>query len=641
MCGIAGVFSSRLSPRKAAACLPDMLQSIIHRGPDAEGIWSEESLPLALGHRRLSILDLSATGAQPMHSASGRYVITYNGEIYNHLEIRERLAGRGISWQGTSDTETLLAAIECLGLDDALQIAVGMFAFALWDRRERKLSLARDRFGEKPLYFYLGNSDLVFGSDLASIERFPGFDRQIDPLSVHHYFHRGWHSPEHTIWASVKKVVPGGIVEFDQSLEARPRPYWLSATEISGAYQQLDHLSEADALDRLDTALTQSVQRQLISDVPIGAWLSGGVDSSLVVALMQKLSATATKTFSIGFADSDYDESAFAEAVAAHLGTDHTCAILEPRQVTDLVPRLPGIFSEPFSDASQLPTILLAQMTREHVTVALTGDGGDELFGGYNRYVSANSAARIRKTAAGLGRFALQSAAVLPPALLRHLARLTGQNTLQFEDKYRKLLGLLQANNESQFYFAALERNHQQSLLSYRFETANGAMRLPEELAQLDAAHQLMYLDTCLYMPENVLVKVDRSAMAASLETRAPFLDPDIFKLAWQLPPSQKLRSGQNKRILRRLLLRYLPDDLVNRPKQGFTPPIGRWLAGPLRDWGQSILTREKLEQSPYLDAVAVQSAWTALLEGDSRFVDSVWDTIVFLSWCDSRGLAR
>lgn len=640
MCGIAGVFSSRLSPREAEACLPDMLQAITHRGPDAEGIWSEQDLPLALGHRRLSILDLSASGAQPMQAASGRYVITYNGEIYNHLELREKLAKRGISWKGTSDTETLLAAIECFGLDAALKLAVGMFAFALWDRKERKLSLARDRFGEKPLYFYRGNSDLVFGSDLAAIERFPGFDRQLDPLSIHHYFHRGWHSPEHTIWSSVKKVAPGGIVEFDQSFEARPRAYWQSAAEIASAYRQLDHLSPDEALDRLDTALTRSVQRQLISDVPLGAWLSGGVDSSLVVALMQKLSAKAMKTFSIGFSDSDYDESAFADAIASHLGTDHTSAILEPRQVTDLVPGLPAIFSEPFSDASQLPTILLARMTCDSVTVALTGDGADELFGGYNRHVSANSIARIRKRAAGLGRFALKGAAVLPPALLKQLAGMAGQNTLQFEDKYRKLLGLLNAGNESDLYLAALERHHEKSLLSRRLEAANGAMRLPGALERLDAAHQLMYFDTRLYMPEDVLVKVDRSAMAASLETRAPFLDPDVFRFAWQLPPSQKLQGGQNKRILRQLLSRYLPDDLFDRPKQGFTPPIGRWLAGPLKEWGQSILARDKLEQSPYLDAAAVQTAWTSLLEGDGRFADSVWDSIVFMSWCDSRGLA-
>lgn len=639
MCGIVGILSTCRGGQKAAGLLPPMLDVIRHRGPDAEGVWFDADAGIALGHRRLSILDLSPTGAQPMSSASGRFVISYNGELYNHLELRKSLELKRASWRGSSDTETLLAAIETFGLEAALRQANGMFAFALWDKKRRVLTLARDRFGEKPLYLFTSESEIVFASDLASVERFPGFDRRIDQQAVSHYFRRGWQHPDRTIWASVSKVPPGGIVEIDHRLHQKGRQYWNCSAEIAGSHLKSSDLNMEAACDRLDQTLTRAVGDRMISDVPLGAWLSGGVDSSIVVALMQKQSNRTIRTFSIGFSDGGYDESSYARAVAAHLGTDHTEAIMDTEKAISIIPELSSIYSEPFSDVSQLPTILLSRMTKEHVTVALTGDGADELFGGYNRHVLANSMAQYHLLASGIGKRAMRLAATLPPWLLRSAAALAGHNTLQFDDKYRKLQALLRADTPEALYHGLLDHIPPDAI----GETAPGIEGLttaPAPIKGLTAGQQLMHFDTNFYLPEDVLVKVDRAAMSASLETRAPFLDPDVFHLAWSLDPNLKISGKRNKAILRQLLGRYLPPELFERPKQGFSIPIGKWLTGPLRDWAEPMFEPHRFSGSHLFDPIGARSAWNALCRGDARYTDTVWDFLVFQSWAESRGIA-
>jgi asparagine synthase (glutamine-hydrolysing) len=638
MCGLVGLFAPDTRPTALKAQLPAMLAAMAHRGPDADGTWAEDEIGLALGHLRLAILDLSEAGAQPMHSHTGRYVLSYNGEIYNHLELRAGLEQHGISWRGTSDTETLLAMIEHVGMEETLKRAVGMFAVALWDRRHRRLTLARDRFGEKPLYYAKAGKTLIFASDLAACEKANEFDRTIDRAALYHYTRRGWQSPDRTIWASAKKVPPGGWVTFNVDLERTHGQYWNATEEIAAARANALPISLKEASEQLEALLGKAVKRQMISDVPLGAWLSGGIDSSTVVAMMQQHSSQPIRTFSIGFSEEAYDEARHARAVAAHLGTNHSEVILSPEDAMALIPNMPSSFSEPFSDASLLPTMLLAQMTREHVTVALTGDGADELFGGYNRHVLADQFARLREMAGGLGHLAMHAAAALPSGALRRLAGWSGHNIIQFDDKYRKLQGLLKSDTLSDMYSTTLDRrppNQDIPLITGDAES----LYVPKTIDGLNPGAQLMHFDTMVYLPEDVLVKVDRSAMSASLETRAPFLDPDLFRLAWQLPTELKISGKRNKIVLRTLLDRHVPPELANRPKQGFSIPIGPWLTGPLQGWAEDLLADMRSSKQDLLNIEAAEMSWCKLKAGDLRYGDTVWDLLVFLCWAESRGV--
>lgn len=636
MCGLAGLFAPDTRPAALKAQLPAMLAAIAHRGPDADGTWAEDEIGLALGHVRLAILDLSKAGAQPMHSQTGRYVLSYNGEIYNHLELRTGLEQQGIDWRGTSDTETLLATIERVGIEETLRRAVGMFSIALWDRRQRRLTLARDRFGEKPLYYVQAGKTLIFASDLAACEKANEFDRTIDRAALYHYTRRGWQSPDRTIWASAKKVPPGGWVTFDVDLERTQGQYWNPTEEIAAARASALPMSLEEASEQLEGLLGRVVKRQMISDVPLGAWLSGGVDSSTVVAMMQKHSSQPIRTFSIGFSEEDYDEARHARAVAGHLGTNHSEVILSPEDAMALIPNIPSTFSEPFSDASLLPTMLLAKMTREHVTVALTGDGADELFGGYNRHVLADQFASLREMAGGLGRVAMRAAAALPPGALRRLAGWSGHNTLQFDDKYRKLQSVLKSDTLSKMYSTVLDRPPPHQVIPLVMGDAEN-LCVPRSIDGLNPGEQLMHFDTMIYMPEDVLVKVDRTAMNASLETRAPFLDPELFRLAWQLPAELKISGKRNKIVLRALLDHHVPPELANRPKQGFSIPIGPWLTGPLRGWAEDLLADIRSHKQDLLNVEAAEMSWRKLQAGDLRYADTVWDLLVFLCWAESR----
>lgn len=638
MCGIVGVLSHSSGPDEVSTITSSMLATIVHRGPDAEGIWTEREYGLALGHRRLSILDLSPAGAQPMLSQSGRYALTYNGEIYNHLSVRAAMSHRRISWRGSSDTETLLAAIEHLGLEAALESVTGMFAFALWDRQERKLFLVRDRFGEKPLYYAKLGTSFVFASDLAAIETFPHFNSDINPTSVTHYLSYGWMPQSDTVWASVDKVPPGCVLSVDHKLDTHTSRYWNCAREISESYRSRESLTLGEATDLIDDALTNIVKDQMHADVPLGAWLSGGVDSSVIVALMQKQSTRRIHTFSIGFSEDDYDEARYARAVAKHLGTEHTEVEFSPRDAIDLIPDLSRVFSEPLSDVSQLPTILLSKMTRNDVTVVLTGDGADEVFGGYNRHVAAQDFVRLRRLWFGAGKHLMKFAAGLPPGLLETLAEAGGYNTIQFEEKHRKMLALLQATTLAELY-ATVVGHGNVDLTGASSVHENYRSPELEPPSMLDPAHHFMYLDTCGYLPDDVLVKVDRSSMNASLETRAPFLDSRLFKLAWSLKPEFKVHRLANKVVLRELLRRYLPSSLIDRPKQGFSLPIGRWLQGPLHEWAEEMLRKEQIASFDLFDVNEVRSAWESLRGGDFRFSNVVWGHLLFQSWADSRGL--
>lgn len=642
MCGIAGYFQPITGVCDPREVVNKMSAAIEHRGPDAHGLWVEDNGHIAIGHRRLSIMDLSPAGSQPMVSVSGRYILSFNGEIYNHISLRKTLdrAKTSREWLGSSDTETLLRAIEFWGLRETLNEISGMFAIALWDRKLRTLSLARDRFGEKPLYFWQGQEEFAFASDLVAIEALPNFVRNVSRASAIHYFRRGWQRSGATIWENVYKVEPGEVVEVSSTLELRRDRYWNTSNEVKLQLSQPFHGDLSAATLELEDVLRAAVSRQMLSDAPIGAWLSGGIDSSLVVSLMQQQSSRAVETFSIGFEEKAFDESSHARDVAGFLGTKHRELVCSASDVLSIVPDIPHIFSEPFADVSQLPSILLSRMTSGQVKVALTGDGADELFGGYNRHVMAGRIYKMKSRAGLFGSVAGRLAAKMPAGLLKGLGYTLGYNTTQFDMKYRKLLHFLLSDDEQSLYAGMLDRLPPNSHpLVGSLDEQESALALPRNTLELDSIHQLMLLDTLVYMPEDVLVKVDRAAMAAGLETRAPFLDPEVFRFAWRLPSHYKVDGATNKVVLRRLMTKLLPPKLAHRPKQGFSVPISLWLSGPLKEWASDLINPHSLTATGLFNETAVSSIMTAFNEGDPRYAETIWDIVVFMAWSESRNL--
>ncbi len=646
MCGICGVLSPG-SDALLAGNIRVMTDTLLHRGPDDSGIWVDEGAGIALGHRRLAILDLSPAGQQPMRSACGRFVLAFNGEIYNHLQLRDELAAAGKApfWHGHSDTETLLASIVARGLVATLECAVGMFAIALWDRQEQTLTLARDRFGEKPLYYGWVDGALIFGSELKSLRQYPGFRGELESGVLERYLRFGCVGGEHSIFKWVSKLLPGSFLRVSLAdVRAGERPLatlWWSAVDAARAARESAPASRDQALNNVEVALRASVERQMAADVPLGAFLSGGVDSSLIVALMQSLSTRKVQTFSVGFDDPQYDESEHAAAVAAHFGTDHTTLRATSQMALDVIPKLPDLYDEPFADSSQIPTFLISSLTQQHVSVALSGDAGDELFGGYNRYVwmprvwgklarmpkpVRHSLARMLKSVppGGYDRLMGMGSRVLPSRL--HIRT--------FGEKLYKLADVLACSSDRALYGGLASMNrHPEDVLEPEYCSDKPVEQLYPALAGFDQVEWMMLMDTLNFMVDDVLVKVDRASMASSLEVRAPFLDPDVYAAAWQLPLNMRVRHGEGKWALRQILYRHVPRELIERPKMGFAVPLGDWLRGPLREWGEDLLSQSSLANVPALNPRAVQNMWQNHLQGKGHLAQQLWAVLQLSAW--------
>ncbi len=652
MCGIAGILGFRLG--RLNSNIVSMARMLAHRGPDDGGIWVDNEAGVSLAHRRLSVLDLSAAGHQPMISPSQRFVISYNGEIYNHLELRGELEAdeRVPAWRGHSDTETLLAGIDAWGLEKTLEKCVGMFAFALWDRRERSLILVRDRIGEKPLYYGWIKDTLVFGSELKAIRAYPGFDARIDRRALTLFLRHNCVPAPWSIYENIWKLPPGCFVRFDarnlageRNTPGHVQAYWSARTVAEAGMRDPFPGNEEEATEELIRLIGQSLAGQRIADVPLGAFLSGGIDSSTVVALLQAQSTIPVRTFTIGFHEDDFNEAEQAHDVARHLGTDHTELYVTAEEARSVIPKLPAIYDEPFADSSQIPTYLVARLARRHVTVALSGDGGDELFGGYNRYFWVT---RLWQWMAWVprrfkSRLAGAILAVPPLAWNRffsflHAALPDGWRYGNPGDKLHKLAGLLDANRPEEVYHRLVSHWHDPARLV--LEAAEPVTVLTEKSLWLDSpdlVKRMMYLDLVTYLPDDILVKVDRASMAVSLETRIPLLDHRIVEFAWSLPIAMKVRNGTGKRLLRRVLHRYVPSDLIERPKMGFGIPLDEWLRGPLREWAEELVSKERLRSEGYLDPAPVREKWEEHLSGRRNWQYPLWDVLMFQAWLETQ----
>lgn len=636
MCGLTGFLVRAGLNDNASGVAGAMADRIRHRGPDDSGIWLDGEAGIALAHRRLSIVDLSAAGHQPMRSATGRWVLAYNGEIYNHLTLRKRLEAEGavLEWRGHSDTETLLACIEEWGFERTLQASVGMFALALWDRSERVLYLARDRLGEKPLYYGWQGDTFLFGSELKALRAHPAFNAEVDRAALALLLRHNYIPAPYSIWQGINKLPPGMWLRLTEGQrDATPRAYWSLAEVAERSAAGPFAGSETEAIAQLEQKLGDAVRGQMMADVPLGALLSGGVDSSLIAALMQVTSTRPVRTFTIGFDEEEYDEGTHARAVAAHLGTDHTEMRLSADAALDLIPQLPSMYDEPFADSSQLPTHLVMKLARQHVTVALSGDGGDEIFGGYNRYRFLPRVWRTLGLIPDFARRPVLAAAGVAPAIL---GRAVG--AAQASDKVAKLRRMFEApvHGLDDLYLAAVSEWPTSPAILPDGLPDHGLLMRRERWPRLaDPVARMMALDGLTYLPDDILAKVDRASMAVSLETRAPFLDRDVVEFGWSLPMDMKLRDGNGKWILRQLLERHVPRSLIERPKMGFGIPLDQWLRGPLRAWAEALLDENRLRREGFLLPEAIRDAWSRHKRGESSFGHRLWSVLMFQAWLE------
>jgi len=662
MCGLTGLLASEGSfAQDGRSIIQQMTSALAHRGPDADGVWIEDGI--ALGHRRLSVLDLSPAGNQPMQSACRRYVIAFNGEIYNHLVLRRELDSMGVApaWRGHSDTETLLAGIAQWGMHETLKRAAGMFALAMWDRQERRLYLARDRMGEKPLYWGWAGSSLVFGSELKSLRAHPACSPNICRNALSQYLQFAYVPAPRSIYEGVYKLEPGTILTVEggwpTSAPNNPlRPgeeyggisitrYW-TLSEEAEAGQATAFSTEIDALTELERVLRGAVERQVVADVPLGAFLSGGIDSSTVVALMRDYSTDKVKTFTIGFDEQGFNEAPHAAAVASHLNTEHTEVRVTDGDARNIIPLLPQIYDEPFADSSQIPTYLVCQAARQNVTVALSGDGADELFGGYNRYFWGPKIwNRVAPIPRPLRRLAGRTIQAIPGGVWDALgtAYATLDNSLginRLGDKAHRMAQRLQHVTTSDELYRSLVSEWTVDSVILRGQHVQVSSQLDDELPESlssDAVASMMFQDQRTYLPDDILCKVDRAAMAVSLETRTPFLDPDVISLSQRLPMTMKIKGNTGKWALRQVLYKYVPRALIDRPKAGFAIPVGQWLRGPLREWAEALLAEKRLAEENLFNVELVRRTWQEHLSGRRDWTTRLWIILMFQAWLEAQ----
>jgi asparagine synthase (glutamine-hydrolysing) len=657
MCGITGFIGFGRSERSEnlESLARGMVAALRHRGPDDAGAWVDPESGVGLGHSRLAIVDLSPQGRQPMFSRCGRFVVVFNGEIYNHHEIRRELEQRrrGVTWRGHSDTEVMLAAFDAWGVEAALKRFVGMFAFALWDRSEQVLYLGRDRMGEKPLYYGWQGESFLFGSELKALRRHRDWRGELNRDALALYLRLSYVPAPYTIYSGIRALEPGCLLtlqlrEGAAAELAAPQPYWSPREVAENGVRDPFTGGDEEAVDRLDALLRQAIGKQMLADVPLGAFLSGGVDSSTIVALMQAQSNRPVRTFTIGFDAAAYDEASYAREGARHLGTDHTELYVTSRDALDVIPRLPTLYDEPFGDVSQIPTFLVSQLTRNHVTVSLSGDGGDELFGGYNRYFWAPGiwdrigslpkqarvlAARLIKSRSARSWDALfESFAPILPGRLKQ--RNPGS-------KLHKLAGILDAATPFDLYLRLVSQwRDPGDLVLGGLEPGTVLSERGRHPQLQDFSQLMMYLDAVSYLPGDILVKVDRASMGVSLESRTPFLDHRIFEYAWRLPMSMKIRGGEGKWILRQVLYRYVPKALIERPKAGFAVPLESWLRGPLREWGEELLDEKRLIREGILNPAPIRKKWLEHLSGREDWQHYLWNVLMFQAWLQEEKVA-
>ena len=638
MCGLTGFIAAGRLPGDADQVARRMSDAIAHRGPDDADVWIDAECGVALAHRRLSIIDLSPEGHQPMRSTLGRYVIVFNGEIYNFRAIRAELERAGQTFRGHSDTEVLLAGMDRWGVRETIARAAGMFAFAVWDRERQELTLGRDRLGEKPLYVWRRGTSIGFASELKALRRHPDWRGEVNRDALALYLRFGYVPAPYSIYQDVEKLTPGTLLTVrpaDGRLHETTVQYWSpAAARAAGVAQPLPDDDRA-CEDALDEVVRQVVGEQMVADVPLGAFLSGGIDSSTVVGVMQALASQPVRSFTIGFQETAFDEATHARAVAAHLGTAHTELYVTPDEARAVIPMLPSVYDEPFGDSSQIPTLLVSQLARRHVTVSLSGDGGDELFAGYGRYQDLERAWQKVDHIPSLLRPAVsQATSRVPAALLHGAARRTGmlRHAPRLGHRVERLSRMVAASSLERLYEplvsqwlspGSIVRGAAEAPTAFGIAAPPGASRIERE----------MLSDLATYLPDDILVKVDRAAMAVSLETRAPFLDHRVVELAWRLPMSQKLRGGRGKDVLRRVLDRYVPRALIERPKQGFGVPVGAWIRGPLRDWAEALLAPDRLAADALLRPRPIRRCWAEHLEGGQDWSDLLWSVLMLQAW--------
>ena len=613
-----------------------MNDAIAHRGPDGDGVWTDERAGIALAQRRLAIVDLTETGAQPMVSSCGRYVMVYNGEIYNAADIASTLGDRKDRLKGTSDTEVILESFAGKGIEPTVRSMIGMFAIALWDRDTRDLTLIRDRVGIKPLYWCKTNKTLLFGSELKSIKQHPDCPRDLDHTAIAGYIRKCYVNAPKTIYQGVNQLMPGHILTITDDGEEQLQQYWsMHETAVHGSSHP-DQRTETVLLQELEALLNDSVKRRMIADVPLGAFLSGGIDSSLVVALMQQNSHQPVRTFSIGFEEQAYNEAQYAAQVARHLGTDHTELYVTAKDALDVIPSLHTMFDEPFADSSQIPTYLISKMTRKHVTVALSGDGGDELFTGYRRYFSTAKYHRLMSQPQWLRHVEACCIENIPEKILTQGARFLPNRIgkLLHSQNLQRLPSILRSDHPLALYPGTLWHEEDPGQILVNQHTPNETVWNRAKSIKFDGRYSAMqYIDTQDYLTDDILTKVDRASMAASLEARVPLLDHRVIELAWQLPEHMKVRNGQGKWALRRILSKHIPPSLIERPKMGFGVPIDSWLRGPLKDWAEDLLSEDALLKTEIFNPSIIRNRWKQHQSSESDWQFQLWDVLMLQSW--------